>query len=127
MATVLLIDDDVDLVAVNQLVLKQRGHEVKVAHSAGQAREALKGPPPDVIVLDIMMETASIGFDLAQEIAAKFPNLPTIILSSVHRAKGKGFGFAPDEQWLPVAKFLDKPVDPAALADEVEALARGRS
>ena len=57
MATILLIDDDVDLVEMNAAVLAHRGHEVLRAYSAADARRKLAaGPAPDVVVLDVMME-----------------------------------------------------------------------
>ncbi len=122
MATILLIDDDVDLVEMNAAVLAHRGHEVLRAYSAADARRKLAaGPAPDVVVLDVMMEDVSAGFELAREIHEKLPQLPLIMLSGVHAATGVPFRFKPDETWLPVSKFLDKPVPPATLAGEVEA------
>ena len=111
MATILLIDDDVDLVEMNSAVLPHRGHEVLKAYSAA-----------DLVVLDVMMEKFNAGFDLAQEIHQRFPHLPTIMLSGIQAATGVPFRFEPDETWLPVARFLDKPVAPAALANEIELL-----
>jgi len=122
MAKVLLIDDDVDLVDMNKLVLTSRGHEVAVAYSAQEARAALEKLVPDVAVIDVMMESESAGIELAREIHDRFPGLPTLILSSVHKAKQLPYRFVPDETWLPVLKFIDKPIAPAALADQIEAL-----
>jgi CheY-like chemotaxis protein len=123
MATILLIDDDVDLVEMNSVVLAHRGHEVLKAYSAAEARRKLEaGAKPDVVVLDVMMEEVSAGFDLAREIHQKFPDLPTIMLSGVQAATGVPFRFKPDETWLPVVRFLDKPVAPAALANEIDQL-----
>ncbi len=119
MATVLLIDDDVDLVEMNRIVLTQRGHRVRTAYSAAEARASLAEQVPDVAVLDIMMESDSAGIELAREIHEQCPSLPVVILSSVHEAKKLPYRFTPDESWLPVLKFMDKPVDPAALADEI--------
>lgn len=122
MATILLIDDDVDLVEMNAAVLAHRGHKVVKAYSAAEARRKLaEGPAPDLVVLDVMMEEVSAGFELAREIHDKFPSLPTIMLSGVHAATGVPFRFKPDETWLPVTKFLDKPVPPAVLAKEIDA------
>ena len=121
MAKVLLIDDDVDVVEMNKAVLVHRGHDVWTAFSAAEARTLLASRRPDAVVLDVMMETPSSGFDLAREIHQQFPDLPTLILSGVHDATGVPFRFEPDETWLPVLKFLDKPVEPAKLAGEVEA------
>ena len=75
----------------------------------------------DIIVLDVMMESRGAGFELAREIHKTYPEMPTIMLTSVHEATGVPYRFEPDESWLPVVKFMDKPVDPAKLADEIEA------
>lgn len=122
MAKVLLIDDDVDLVDMNKLVLTSRGHEVSVAYSAKEARATLEKLVPDVAVIDVMMESDSAGIELARELHDRFPSLPMLILSSVHDAKQLPYRFVPDETWLPVQKFIDKPIAPAALADQIEAL-----
>lgn len=123
MATILLIDDDVDLVEMNAAVLIHKGHKVLKAFSAADARRLLaEGVKVDAVVLDVMMEDVSSGFELAREIHQQYPDLPTVMLSGVHAATGVPFRFTPDETWLPVAKFMDKPVAPSALAKEVDAI-----
>lgn len=123
MARVLLIDDDVDLVAGYQAVLAHRGHEVQAAHTANEARKLLRaGPPPNVVVLDVMMESQTAGFELAREIHAAHPAVPILMPSGVHKAAGVPFRFEPDPDWLPVAKFMDKPVLPDQLVAEIEKL-----
>jgi DNA-binding NtrC family response regulator len=120
MAKVFLIDDDVDLVKMNEVVLKKRGHEIDIAYSASEARTKLPKNRPDIIVLDVMMESRSAGFELAREIHKMYPDMPTIMLTSVHEATNVPYRFEPDESWLPVVKFMDKPVDPSKLAGEIE-------
>ena len=122
MAKVFLIDDDVDLVKMNEIVLKKRGHEIIIAYSASQKQaQSLPTSKPDIIVLDVMMESRDAGFELAREIHKMYPDMPTIMLTSVHEAAGVPYRFEPDESWLPVVKFMDKPVDPTKLTDEIEA------
>jgi len=125
LATILLIDDDADLVEACKMVIAGRGHEVKSARSAAEARELLKGGRPDAIVLDVMMETKDSGFDLAREVQQRFPGLPIVLLTSVHDAVPPSMRFEPDETWLPVIRFLEKPVDPAVLADEIDGMLAG--
>jgi DNA-binding NtrC family response regulator len=120
-AKVFLIDDDVDLIKMNEVVLKKRGHEIISAYSAAEARTKLPQSKADIIVLDVMMESRGAGFELAREIHKAYPDMPTIMLTSVHEATAVPYRFEPDESWLPVVKFMDKPVDPAKLADEIEA------
>jgi CheY-like chemotaxis protein len=122
MATILLIDDDADVIEINRTVLAKRGHKVLTARSAAEARVILAKTAPDAAVVDVMMETDSAGFELAREIREKFPKMPTIILSGVHQAKDLPFRFEPDETYLPVVKVLDKPVPPQELAETIEAL-----
>ncbi|MDO8302871.1 MAG: response regulator, partial [Sedimentisphaerales bacterium] len=100
MATVFLIDDDVDLVKMNETVLKKRGHEIISAYSAAEARTKLPQKRPDIIVLDVMMESRIAGFELAREIHKTYPDMPTIMLTGVHEASGVPYRFEPDESWL---------------------------
>jgi DNA-binding NtrC family response regulator len=127
MAKVMLIDDDVDLIEMNRAVLRARGHEIVAAYSAGEARKLLAagGEPCDVVVLDIMMETPDAGIELGREIHRMFPRLPIIVVSGIQAATGRKFRFDPAAAELPVYKFLDKPVSPGALADEVRAAIEG--
>lgn len=122
MPTVLLVDDDADLVLANQLVLSRRGYSVRTAGSAAEALKQLQAARPDVIVLDVMMESNDAGFALARQVQQLYPGLPTVILTSIHARQSGSMRFEPDSDWLPVARFLDKPVDPAKLADEVAKL-----
>jgi DNA-binding NtrC family response regulator len=120
MPTVLLVDDDVDLVASNKAVLIHRGYSVKVAHSGADARAILQAGAPDIMVLDIMMETHTAGFELAVELKDNHPGLPVIVLSGVNEIPSDAFKFLMDESWVPVAKFINKPVRPSDLADHVD-------
>jgi len=120
MAKILFIDDDVDLVEMNKAVLTQRGHEVVAAYSAEEARKVLETENPDLAIVDVMMESLTEGFELAREMHERLPEMPMIMLSGVREATGVRYRITPDETWLPVVKFLDKPIDPAVLADEVE-------
>ena len=126
MAKVLLIDDDVDLVEMYRLVLTHRGHTVHSAYSAADARKLLAaggaGSRPDIVVLDVMMESQTAGIELAREIHATYPDLPMLMPSGVHEAMDVPFRLEPDQDWLPVTKFIDKPVNPEKLADEIETL-----
>ncbi len=125
MATILLVDDDVDLVDMYRLVLAHRGHNVLCAYSAEEARKVLATARPDAAVLDVMMESETAGLDLAREVHGALPGCVMVMLSGVHEATGLPFRLEPDETWLPVARFIDKPAAPAALADEIERLLGG--
>lgn len=119
MAKVLLVDDDTDLVAMNTKVLQAHGHQVLCAYSGDEARKVLEKETPDVAVLDVMMESLSSGFNLARDINRLHPHMPILMLSGIEEKIGIGFRGTEDEQWLPVFKFIDKPLSPDKLVEKV--------
>jgi CheY-like chemotaxis protein len=123
MAKVLLVDDDVDIQEINRLVLGRRGHEVTLAYSAAEARTALTEWKPDVVVLDVMMESVTAGIELAKDIHECSPDIPVIMLSGIRgKLDPAPQGFEFDETTLPIMKFLDKPLPSEKLGDEIEIL-----
>jgi CheY-like chemotaxis protein len=122
MAHILLVDDDQDLIDMNKAALEKKGHKVSAAYSAEEALKAVKDNSPEIAVLDVMMEDKTAGFELARRLHEKLPNLPMIMLTGIRKEMKLNYSFEPDETWLPVAKFIEKPVNPRVLADEVEKL-----
>lgn len=114
MAHVLLVDDDADIIEIYRTVLEARGHEVSAAFSAQQGWDALGKSTPDVLVLDVMMEEFDSGFRLAHDVAIKYPKLPILLLTAVHDFMSEQWSFSneKDKDWLPVVRFLEKPVTP---------------
>jgi len=122
MAKILLIDDDKDLVAAYTMMLKSKGHEVGAAFSAEEARRLSPGDSFDLVVLDVMMESLTAGFDLAREMHERWPKLPIVMVSAIREATHVPFHFEPDADWLPVLKFIEKPTDPQVVIDQIEQL-----
>jgi DNA-binding NtrC family response regulator len=122
MANILLVDDDQDIIEMNRTVFAQRGHTVRVAYSAAEARRIAQADPPALAVLDVMMEDKTAGFDLARKLHSMYPAMPMIMLTGISKEMGLGYTFQPDETWLPVSKFFEKPVNPRVLADEADKL-----
>jgi two-component system, OmpR family, response regulator ChvI len=126
MAQILLVDDDQDLIEMNRTVLAQRGHHVMVAYSAAEALKIAQSSPPELAVLDVMMEDNTVGFELARQLHEQYPKLPMIMLTGISKEMRLGYTFQPDETWLPVSKFMEKPVNPRILADEADKLLAGK-
>jgi len=77
-----------------------------------------------VLVLDVMMEEFDSGFRLAHDVAIRYPRLPILLLTAVHDYMSDQWNFSgeKDKDWLPVVRFLEKPVTPdqmLAAIDEV--------
>jgi CheY-like chemotaxis protein len=126
MTTILLVDDDVDLVEMNKTVLTQLGYQVKCAYSTQEAGKIVDESPVDIAVVDVMMESVSAGFDLVRDMHRKHPKLPMLVLTGVREAMDLQFEFKPDKNWLPVVKILEKPLAQADLAKEINAILRGK-
>jgi CheY-like chemotaxis protein len=124
MAHILLIDDDVDLVTTNKLALENGGHSVSAAYSAAEGWEAVPRLRPDLVVLDVMMESDTAGFELAKKLNAAYPKLPMVMLTGVDEFMDDSLRESQDHDdvWMPVHRFMEKPVAAAVLLYEVDAL-----
>ena len=113
MSLLLIIDDDEEFADAVATVCRAEGYEVVVANdaAAGEARFAER--PPDAVILDVMFpENPSGGFELARTLRSKSPTVPILMLTAVNQQFPLGFSNKDiDSTWLPVAEFLEKPVD----------------
>jgi len=122
MSKILIIDDDLDFNHVVQTVLEAHDFEVDTATTPEEGINKVLSTEPDLVVLDVMMPTGYEGFDVAREIREEhnLTELPIVILTNVHNVRGVPYRFAPDEDYLPVDVFLDKPVEPETLLDVIK-------
>jgi CheY-like chemotaxis protein len=119
--TVLLVDDDEDLLEQVRLVVS-REFNVELARSGEEALAGLKKNRYDCIVMDVMMRSLSDGLDTAKKIKESSATnaIPIIMLTSVN----EHFDYRTqiDESFFPNDKWLDKPVDPNILLQEIKRL-----
>ena len=79
MATLLLIDDDIEVLKLNQKYLTQEGFTVYISSDPKKGIAGAKKVNPDCILLDIMMPGMD-GFQVCQELR-KFTSAPIIFLT----------------------------------------------
>jgi len=128
MAKILVVDDDPDIALATRMALENAGYEVVEARSQKEGLEKVKEVKPDLIVLDVMMDTATAGFQTALALRNKDPesefkdyrHIPIIIFTSIHSTTNVRFG--PDDAYLPVEAFIDKPIDPESFIQKVQEL-----
>ncbi len=125
---ILVIDDDPDIALATRLVLEKADYVVIEARSSADGLAKVKSENPDLIVLDVMMESTTAGFQTALTLRSRDPKseykdystIPIIMLTSIHSTTPVRFG--PEEDYLPVDVFIDKPIDPEALVSKVDEL-----
>jgi two-component system alkaline phosphatase synthesis response regulator PhoP len=128
MARILMIDDDSDIVEAVRIPLEAVSHEFHRAASGARGLEMVEEVRPDLIILDVMMESYTAGFHVSLALRdpspasryAAFRHTPILMLTAIHTTTPLRFG--PDEDYLPVDAFLEKSAGPAALLDTVEDL-----
>ena len=116
---VLLVDDDTDFVAVNKLLLEQHGYNVETANNGEECLKRVGVQKPDVIILDMMMTREDEGFDVSRNLrnSELTRHIPILMIAAVNT--DSHFTYKPDNTWLPVDAFLEKPVAPRQLLQEV--------
>jgi DNA-binding response OmpR family regulator len=69
-ASILIADDEPNIVLSLEFVLAEEGYRVRVARDGREALEALAAETPDLVLLDVMLPHVS-GFDVCQRIRAE--------------------------------------------------------
>jgi len=119
--TILVIDDDIDLVEIIRVTLENLGYRVIDAQTGERGLTMAKEQNPDLILLDVMMGKVDEGFQVAYQLRSDevTADTPILMLTAVTAQTGFDFDPAKDKDFLPVDEFLEKPVSPRDLVDMV--------
>lgn len=113
--TVMIVDDDIDLLDAIALILERRGYRVVTATSGDQALALLgEGPLPSLIMFDLMMPGMD-GWSLRQKLleTPAYADIPAIALSGDHTVLRR----SPPPR---CTKALQKPLDLETLLEVVK-------
>ena len=125
MATILIVDDDPDVVEACRLFLERDHHKVVCAYNRAEGMKAVAEAKPDLLILDVIMEQADDGIAMAQELRRSGFATPILMLTSI--GKVTGYSYDKDDDLLPVDDFAEKPIEPAALVRKVNDLLAKRA
>ena len=115
---ILIVEDDVNLLAIVRENLVFEGFEVDFVRDGGAALAKVHDFRPDLVVLDVMLPGIS-GFEVASRLRSDHNYVPVLMLTARGRADDvvKGFESGADD-------YLAKPFDLAVLIARVAALLR---
>ncbi|MBI4347969.1 MAG: response regulator [Elusimicrobia bacterium] len=120
MATILVVDDEPEIVTLLRFVLEKDGYKILEASNGQVALERLGVQPPeptatlpDLIILDIMMPVMD-GYTLNSRLQKepKTQGIPILVLTAKGQKMRDLFEMAPN-----VAAYVQKPFDPKMLRE----------
>ena len=120
--SVLVVDDEPNIVLSLEFLLKQAGYEVRVARTGEEAIKAVAEHVPDLIVLDVMMPSLD-GYHVCESIRAdpKLRAVRILMLTAKSREveREKALALGADD-------YITKPFSTRELVERVKTiLARG--
>lgn len=116
--SVLIVDDEPNIVLSLQFLMKKAGFDVRVARDGDEALAAISGSRPDLVLLDVMMPKRD-GFDVCQTIRANPEWAATRIIMLTARGRDiereKGLALGADD-------YITKPFSTRDVLAQVEKL-----
>ena len=112
---ILIVDDDPDFVEITSTILQGEGYRISSAASGEQALKAMKQERPDLVLLDVMMETPLEGVNVSRRMSRDrdLKDVPIVMISSVDSSQHAAL--LPDDVHIPIDAWISKPVNPEHL------------
>lgn len=130
---ILLIDDDVDFLTSTTALLEAYGYSVSQARTAREGLQLVKSKPPDLVVVDVMMENDWAGYEVNETIkfAPEFEcvrHIPIVMVSSIALDPTVRFSRSEEVDLVTPNLYLTKPLDISRfVADIAELLGEPRN
>jgi CheY-like chemotaxis protein len=125
---ILVIDDDPNYVNLIKPVIESKGYRVITACNREEAMKILRKQKPDLILLDLMMEKMTDGFDICHRLKhdPEMKTIPVLAVSSITAETGLRFSPKTDGEYFQADDFMEKPVAPTALLERIGKLLKGQ-
>lgn len=117
MPTVLVVDDEAEIVSLIRSYLERDGHRVVVAFDGEAALQMVEAVSPDLVILDLMLPRLD-GWEVSRRIRTLMP-VPIIMLTARDREDDKVRGFE-----LGADDYVTKPFSPREVVARVRAVLR---
>ena len=122
MSKILVVDDDPDFVEITSMVLESVGHEVVSAADGNEGLRKLREEQPDLVILDVIMDTVLDGLHMSQEMADDPDQhaIPILMVTSI--ANSDYATLFPTDESIHIDDFVSKPIAPDDLLRRVKML-----
>ncbi|MCB2185814.1 MAG: response regulator [Deltaproteobacteria bacterium] len=130
MAKIIIIDDDPDFTLATKAILEAAGYQVSTAGDGKAGLEAVKAQDPDLIILDIMMDSIFEGYSVTTTLRGTpeymdYRDIPILMCSGVKKMTGERFELPPEAKLAEADDYLDKPFTSSVLLEKVAKLLKG--
>jgi len=122
--SILIIDDDQDILEALRIILEGESYKVRVALDGQQGLKAIEEEKPDLIILDLLLPGKD-GVSVCGSLKTRpeYRNIPVIVLTALTKKMGDKIFTQREEKVLrEVDGYLDKPVNPQELLIKVREL-----
>ena len=116
--TILIVDDDLDILELLKMNLEPEGYNVRTADNGESAVQSACANPPDLILLDVMMPEKN-GFEVIEELKniEDTKNVPVILVTARGQTEDKVLGLDTGAD-----DYITKPFDLREVTARVEAV-----
>ena len=111
--TILIIDDDRELVDGLRAVLERQGFRILQAHDGHQGKNTIYNDKPDLVILDMMMPRMG-GYPVLEHFKDKPDAPPIIMITANEGSRHKLYA-----EYLGVVNYLRKPFATEKLVEAV--------
>ena len=123
---ILVVDDDPDLVAAVEAVLKTKSYNVVTAFDGVEGLQKVLDEKPDLIVLDVIMPKKH-GFEVCKELKSdpkyhSFSRIPVLLLTIYPHEREKLNLSMLEGMMMESDDYIQKPFDPIELLKRAEKL-----
>lgn len=127
---VVVVDDDRDYLFTMETFLKRNDFNVFTADNGKDGIALIKNQQPDVILLDVMMETLFSGYEVCKAVRSD-PDVeftPIVGISGMGDDIGVKYEQYQDDEYFTPDIFVEKPVDKELLIDIIsQAIEKAKS
>jgi len=119
MPTILIVDDDPDFVSATKIVLEKHNFQVISAGNGDSGYKLAKEAKPDLMILDVIMDTVLDGLSVSQRMHddAELRNTPIIMVTSI--ANTDYAELFPTDEYIHINAFVSKPISAEELIRQV--------
>ena len=128
MARILLVDADSPRTRALGAALAEAHHQVLAAGTPAEALAAAAADArPELVVLEPGLDPRPLEAGLCADLAARLPGVPMLVLTSLDERLDAASRARQDRDggWLPADLYLQKPLEPALVVEQVEQLLHG--